>query len=444
MLSPEDNDLITNTDAGTPMGELFRRFWLPVALSSELPEPDCPPVRLKVMNEDLVAFRDSDGRIGLVDAYCAHRGAPLFFGRNEECGLRCLYHGWKYDVHGRCVDLPNAPEGVTFREKIQLTAYPCIEAGDLVWAYMGPPARRPPLPSFEWFGLPEDHRYVSKFRLDCNYLQAMESDYDPSHGAFLHSTLAERREHLSGGVPASNLNNGAAGPWMSDERTWGRLEDTDSGVLCLTEAELADGTTFATAGAIWMMPIFCSHAIAGTDLLACSIRVPIDNESAMFFRLRWSYSPIPANELAGYREGGDFYPVLMAGTWRPGASRENDYNIDRVSQKSETFSGISGFPTQDAAMVENQRGPIADRSKEHLTSADRHIIHIRNRLLRAAKALAAGHEPPGPCHPEAYCYHYEEVIAPTRTEAVALARQRAMSSRLKDQQLLSPAEADSA
>src|SRR5438067_10770292 len=119
MLSPEDNQLITNTDAGTPMGELFRRFWLPVALASELPSPDCPPVRVKVMSEDLVAFRDSEGRVGLVDAYCAHRGAPLFYGRNEARGLRCLYHGWKYDVEGACVDLPNALEGETFREKIR-------------------------------------------------------------------------------------------------------------------------------------------------------------------------------------------------------------------------------------------------------------------------------------------------------------------------------------
>jgi len=352
----------------------------------------------------------------------------LFYGRNEECGLRCLYHGWKYDAEGRCVDLPNTPEGETFREKIGITAYPCVEAGGLAWAYLGPPALRPPLPQFEWFALPEAHRYVSKFRLDCNYLQAMEGDYDPSHGAFLHMTLGERREPPRPAVPPSNMNNGASGAWMTAERTWGRLEDSDSGVLCLTDAEMADGSFFATAGALWLMPIFCTHAIAGTQLHAGSFRVPIDNESAMFFRLRWSYQPIPPADIDAYEAGGDYYPPLTPGTWQPQDSRTNDYNIDRELQRGESFSGIAGFPVQDMAMVEDQRGPIADRTKEHLVSADRHIIHVRNRLLRAAKGLAAGTEPPEPGHPEAYRYHYAEAGAPARDDAVRLARERAMAS----------------
>src|SRR5437667_3350093 len=146
VLSKEDNELATNTNAGTPMGELFRRFWLPVALAEELPGADCVPLRLKLLGEDLIGFRDSEGRPGLVDAYCPHRGAPMFFGRNEENGLRCVYHGWKFDVTGRCVDLPNAPEGPAFKEKVRIKAYPCLEAGDLLWAYMGPPDRRPPFP----------------------------------------------------------------------------------------------------------------------------------------------------------------------------------------------------------------------------------------------------------------------------------------------------------
>src|SRR6266487_7211305 len=138
MLSKEDNELVTNTDKGTPMGEYFRRFWIPVALSEELPGPDCIPIKLKIMNEELIAFRDSNGDVGLVDAYCPHRGAPLFFARNEEAGLRCVYHGWKFDVDGKCVDLPNAPEGPTFKDKIRIKNYPCVEAGDLIWTYMGP------------------------------------------------------------------------------------------------------------------------------------------------------------------------------------------------------------------------------------------------------------------------------------------------------------------
>src|SRR5229473_3516879 len=135
------------------MGELFRRFWLPVALAEELTECDGPPVYVKVLGEDLVAFRDTDGRIGLLDAYCPHRGAPLFFGRNEDCGLRCIYHGWMFDADGNCVDLPNAPEGDSFRRKIKATSYPCVEKGDLIWAYLGPPEKQPPFPQFEWLNL---------------------------------------------------------------------------------------------------------------------------------------------------------------------------------------------------------------------------------------------------------------------------------------------------
>src|SRR5918998_6120570 len=135
MLSKEDNELATNTNRGTPMGELFRRFWLPVALSSELPGPDCTPLRVRILGEDLIAFRDTDGRVGLVDAYCPHRGAPMFFGRNEENGLRCVYHGWKFDVDGECVDMPNEPAESNFKTKIRTTAYPCREFGGLIWAY---------------------------------------------------------------------------------------------------------------------------------------------------------------------------------------------------------------------------------------------------------------------------------------------------------------------
>ena len=195
MLSKEDNELITNTNKGTPMGELFRRFWLPVALSQELAGPDCPPVRVRVLGEDLIAFRDSKGKVGLVDAFCPHRGAPMFFSRNEEEGLRCVYHGWKFDITGACVDLPNSPEGDTYKNKVEIISYPCEDKGDLIWAYMGPKEKQPPFPEFEWTKLPRSHRYVTKFVEQCNYLQAMEGDYDPSHARFLHSTLDANRSN---------------------------------------------------------------------------------------------------------------------------------------------------------------------------------------------------------------------------------------------------------
>ena len=139
MLTREDNELLTRTGPGTPMGELFRRFWMPALLAEELSEPDCPPVRIKIMGEQLVAFRDTDGKVGVLDNYCSHRRASLFFGRNEECGLRCVYHGWKFDVNGDCVDMPSEPAESNFKEKVKIKAYPAREYGSCVWIYMGPP-----------------------------------------------------------------------------------------------------------------------------------------------------------------------------------------------------------------------------------------------------------------------------------------------------------------
>src|SRR5215471_5715489 len=187
MLAVEDNELITNTNPGTPMGDLFRRFWLPVALSEELPGPDCVPVRVRVLGEDLIAFRDSNGKVGLVDAFCPHRGAPMFFGRNEESGLRCIYHGWKFDVGGNCVDQMNEPE--QFCQKIHLTAYPTTEIGGVIWTYMGPRERMPAPPAFEWTQVPETHRHVSKVWEECNWLQALEGGIDTSHAPILHRTI---------------------------------------------------------------------------------------------------------------------------------------------------------------------------------------------------------------------------------------------------------------
>jgi phenylpropionate dioxygenase-like ring-hydroxylating dioxygenase large terminal subunit len=430
MLSQAENDMLVNTDRGRPMGELFRRFWLPVALSQELPEPDCTPVRLKILGEEVVAFRDTAGRVGLLDAYCAHRSAPLFFGRNEEHGLRCIYHGWKYDVEGRCIDLPNAPEGEAFKAKVTLLSYPCEEAGDLIWAYLGPPERQPPFPEFEWLRLPRSHRYLMKFQLQCNYMQSLEGDLDPSHGAFLHMNLADlAREDQTPVARRSNANTAGAGRWLTDPSLRGVLEDTDSGVICLTAEQQEDGTTFATAGPIWQMPIFCNGGIAGTAIHSGNFRVPIDNSSLMYFRLRWSYEPLPASEVEEYERGGQYYPALIPGTLTPRDNISNDYNIDRMQQRYSTFSGIRSFPAQDAAAVENQRGPVADRTREHLTSADGMIIHVRSRLLNAARLLTDGVEPEAPWHPEAYGHHFESAEAAEPGKAVWLAKQNAMRRR---------------
>src|SRR5206468_1865483 len=184
MLTQEDNDLITHVGPGTPMGALFREFWLPILLSTELPEPDCPPTRVRILGEDLVAFRDTEGRVGLLSQQCTHRGAPLYYARNEESGLRCVYHGWKYDVTGRCVDMPSEPAESSFRGKVRAVAYPCVERAGLVWAYLGGRETPPPLPDLEPAMLADSS--VQIYQRECNWVQALEGDIDTCHTVFLH------------------------------------------------------------------------------------------------------------------------------------------------------------------------------------------------------------------------------------------------------------------
>ena len=188
MLSVEENERLTRTGPGTPMGQTLRRYWIPALLAWELPEPDCPPVRVKLLGERLVAFRDTNGRIGLLDEFCPHRGVSLWLGRNEACGLRCVYHGWKYDVDGNCVDQMNEPQ--PFKDSIHIEAYPTVELGGVIWAYLGPRQLQPPLPKFAWTQVPDTHRHISKVIQECNWLQALEGGVDTSHAQILHRYFA--------------------------------------------------------------------------------------------------------------------------------------------------------------------------------------------------------------------------------------------------------------
>src|SRR3954471_22625036 len=186
MISHEQNDALIKTGPGTIMGDLFRRYWIPALHAWELPEPDCPPVRVQLLGEKLVAFRDTQGRLGLIDEFCAHRGVSLWFGRNEECGLRCPYHGWKYDISGQCVDLPSEGADGPMRKRMKLKSYPCVELGGVVCTYMGPPELTPEPPGLEWAHVPAERRFVTKRLQESNYLQALEGGIDSSHVSFLH------------------------------------------------------------------------------------------------------------------------------------------------------------------------------------------------------------------------------------------------------------------
>jgi phthalate 4,5-dioxygenase len=189
MLKRQDNELITRVGPGTPMGNTMRRYWIPALLSSELPHADSDPLRVRLLGEDLVAFRDTNGNVGLIQNNCPHRGASLFFGRNEEAGIRCVYHGWKFDLTGQCIDMPNEPAESDFKTKVKATAYPIAEKAGVVWTYMGPLDKQPPLPDYEWMRAPDGWMHCSKTFENCNYLQSMEGGLDTSHSSFLHRNL---------------------------------------------------------------------------------------------------------------------------------------------------------------------------------------------------------------------------------------------------------------
>src|SRR5438105_10179729 len=286
------------------MGELFRRFWIPVALSEELPGPDCIPVKLKILGEDLIAFRDTQGQVGLLDQFCPHRGASLYFARNEDCGLRCVYHGWKFDVSGACVDLPNTPEGDSFKHKIRITAYPCQEAGGMVFAYLGPRDRQPPFPEFDFAQVPASNIHVTKFQLECNWLQATEGDFDPSHGVFLHSTLDNNRANpgrrfhnvpkiltgvpvpdpLDAPVPVDEPFPRAVGNRRfrnGDVRANDSLADVDGAIFAFSRGIRSDGREQVNAFLRFLMPTYVSSGMAGStsrpNHFSNHIRVPIDN-----------------------------------------------------------------------------------------------------------------------------------------------------------------------
>ena len=409
MLSREENDMLTQTGRGTPMGELFRRFWIPTCLESEIPSADCPPVRVKLLGENLIAFRDSDGTPGLVDANCPHRGAPLFFGRNEECGIRCVYHGWKFDVSGACVDLPNSPEGETYKDKVEVKAYPCFDAAGMVWAYMGPKDRTPPRPGFDWMSLPRDQTYVRKYHLRCNFFQALEGDYDPSHAAFLHMT---RDLATPGAIQDAAPTLGS----RLGNRTFLRMkylafDETDFGMMHISATPEADGTQMVSASTFYF-PCFSSAGIAGAGVYSSNMRIPIDDDSCYMYRFRWSYEPFTEKQKEVDRYGNFTYPEQIPGTFMAVENKDNDYLVDRILQKNYSYTGIKSFPIQDLALVEDQWGSRADRSLEHLVTSDEPLMRVRRRLLKAAMELQEGQEPAGPHKPEGFRAHTARVAMP--------------------------------
>lgn len=368
------------------MGETLRRYWLPALLTEELFEKDGAPVRVRLLGESLVAFRDTKGRIGLVTEFCAHRGASLWFGRNEENGLRCVYHGWKFDVDGQCIDMMNEPDNYDFRHKVRLSSYPTVELGGIVWAYMGPAGRRPPEPRFAWTQAPEAHRHVNKTWEECNWVQALEGGLDTSHAPIMHRRIVEDTD-LPGVSPSSPFVRGRA-PRLE-------VDETDYGYSYYGLRDLEENAIHVR-GYHFVLPFtqIRQEPFSGNDVVAGHIWVPMDDENCMVYN--WEYSPrgtgMQDRELVARILGTG--PGEQTSDARKVRNRDNDYLLDRDAQRDSTFTGIFGVNTQDHAIQESM-GRIANRSMEHLGPADKAIISMRRQLFQAMKVVEDGGDPAG-------------------------------------------------
>ena len=393
MLRKEQNDLLSQTGPGTAMGDLFRCYWIPAMLAEELPENDCPPVRAKLLGERLIAFRDSEGRLGLIDEFCAHRGVSLWFGRNEQGGIRCPYHGWKYDHTGQCTDVPSEPVESGYCQRIKLKSYPLIKIGDILWTYMGPAESEPPHPEWEFSLVPPEQTFTSKRWQECNWLQAMEGGIDSSHVSWLHS----------GNLNSDPLFKGARGNKynMSDSKPFFEVTDSDGGLYIGARRNAEEGHYYWRVTP-WVMPSFTMVPPRGDHPVHGHFWIPIDDENCW----AWSfdYHPVRAlrkEERQAMKDGKGIHVAYVPGTYRPLANKDNDYLMDREAPRAGVSdSGMEGIAMQDASLQESM-GPIVDRTKENLVSTDNGIIMARHRLLKAAKAYKdKGTIPPGvdPAH----------------------------------------------
>jgi len=394
---------MTRVGPGTPMGELFRRFWLPVSLPEQLPQPDADPVRLRILGEDLVAFRDSNGTIGLVDAFCPHRRAPLYFGRNEECGLRCVYHGWKFDTSGTCVDMPSEPAESNFKDKVTVRAYPTREFGGTIWAYMGPADTVPELPMMEWATVPDAHRRAAMWIVESNWLQVLEGNVDTSHVSFLHSA--------QDGIPGV--------------REEGVLDKAPRLMVMENEIGFAYGGRRASRDnqyywrvTQFMLPMYTLIPGPGWPR-ACVGVVPIDDQHCLRFQV--SYNPEEAIEREPPftpRELGSFdLPGnVTIDTWLPTENRRNLYSLDRERQRHVNYSGIQGIETQDRAMTEGM-GYVCDRTQEHLGTSDLAVIAARRLLERQATELQKGRPPLAARRHDLFGVRPLDVVSPHATLA---------------------------
>ena len=444
MLSKEDNELLSRVGPGTPMGELMRQYWIPAVRSDELPAPDCAPLRVKLLGEELIGYRTTSGAVGLMQNSCPHRGASMFFGRNEEEGLRCVYHGWKFDVTGACVDMPSEPAESNFKNKVRAKAYPTYEHGGVIWAYMGPREVPPPLPQIEAFMLAEGPHQVSAIMRPCNWMQGWEGEMDTVHAAFLHFGASKPEDQKPGSYNFYQANQrhakfsvietdfgtsyGAYRPAEEDTYYWRMAHMLFPFYAMIPQGEIGKD---AKIGAYVPMDdehtmhweIFLRPEIVGgpsaereADVRQAVKQAEPKDDIQDFIEQRQQGGRQPASAGQG-TVGNNLGPLPNTTGWlgrfNLPQSLANDYMIDREAQKAgKSFTGIPGIRQQDMAVTESM-GPIYKRYNEHLGTTDAMIIRTRRKLIAAAKALRdEGVIPPGVDNPEVYRQRSGECILP--------------------------------
>jgi phthalate 4,5-dioxygenase len=426
MLSADDNELLTRTGPGTTMGALLRRYWIPVVLGSEL-APGGRVKRVQLLGERLIAYRTPRGAAGVVAEFCPHRGASLYFGRNEDGGMRCVYHGWKFGLDGQCVDMPSEPIESNFAAKVRTPAYPCLERGGVVWAYMGPGAP-PPHPDLEWTLLPLAHVFASKRVQDCNWFQALEGGIDSSHISFLHAPLDHQDSEITEGMDRASFGVGAAVN-TGDRAPRFEVLDTDYGALIGARRSQPDGRWLWRVTQ-FLLPFYTMPPVGiGEKVVQSHIWVPMDDTHVVNWMVTWhTERPLTQDEIRLHVEGKgahvcDYAPETSEpyGDVRTAANRDNDYHMDWDSHATRMFCGIPGFGVQDQAIQESQ-GPVVDRGQERLGTSDTAIIQVRRRLMTAARALRdQGAAPPG-ANPTAFSVRSASVILPPGASWVEAAR----------------------
>ena len=387
MLSREQNDLLCRVERDAPMGGIMRRHWLPVCMSEEVAEKDGAPVKSRLVGEDLVVFRDSNGKLGVLDEHCPHRGASLVFGRNEDCGLRCLYHGWKFDVDGNILEMSSEPDGSALIKSLKQKSYPAREAGGFVWAWLGPQEEMREFEPPAWAPKPGIKYAIVKMHAACNWAQVLEGSIDSAHSSSLHSTNMPAAESVYGSTATDEA-------WLrpsNDKAPRMQFEPTPYGFrYAALRKPIKDPETNQYVRTTLFLAPFTVLIPPNNQYNLAQMLVPMDDVNTAFYWIAWHPDPKKGISQEAWRR---FCGATVGEDLNPDFTKKrtllNMYMQDRAAMKRGDFTGIKGIPTQDMAMWESM-GPIADRSKDHPGSSDMAVVQFRRMMVGAAKKFKEG------------------------------------------------------